>query len=130
GGWRFVPNAPPTGPEATAFDDSAWEAVSVPHTWDSVRGVTKRPSAWYRTHFTLSDPEAQGRRYLSFEGAFQVTDVYVNGQHLGQHRGGYTRFTVDATAAARAGDNVLAVRVSSADCADCLPDGNTRLWKG
>jgi len=64
--------------------------------------------------------------YVGFEGVFQVADVYVNGQYLGQHRGGYTRFTFDATRAiAFCGDDVLAVMLSNKDCADCLPDTNT-----
>jgi beta-galactosidase len=129
-GWKFAPDAPAAGPEKAGFDDGGWAAVAVPHTWDTVRGTTKRPSAWYRTHVPLSTEDTQRRVYLAFEGAFQVADVYLNGQHLGQHRGGYTRFVLDGTAAAVAGDNLLAVKVSSADCADCLPDGNTRLWKG
>src|SRR3954447_12972058 len=129
-GWKFAPDAPAAGPETPGFDDGAWTAVAVPHTWDTVRGTTKRPSAWYRTHVTLLAEEILRRVHLAFEGAFQVADVYLNGQHLGQHRGGYTRFVLDGTAAAVAGENLLAVKVSSADCADCLPDGNTRLWKG
>ena len=68
---------------------------------------------------------------MLFEGAFQVADVYVNGIHLGQHRGGYTRFIFDASSVVNfGGDNVLAVKVGNKDCADCLPDGNTRLFKG
>jgi beta-galactosidase len=69
--------------------------------------------------------------YVYFEGVFQIADVYVNGQRLGQHRGGYTRFIFDATAAVNVGgDNVLAVKVSSGTCADCLPDGTPRLFRG
>ena len=51
--------------------------------------------------------------------------MYVNGRHLGQHRGAYTRFVLDATAAVRAGDNVLAVKVNDPpqDTADTLPSG-------
>jgi beta-galactosidase len=87
-------------------------------------------NSWYRIHFPVAPADAQKRFYTYFEGAFQVADVYVNGKHLGQHRGGYTSFVFDATAAVAMGDNVLAVQVSNADCADCLPDGNTRLFKG
>ena len=79
----------------------------------------------------LPSADAGKRIYVYFEGAFQVADVYVNGQHLGQHRGGYTRFIFDATSAIDVGgDNVLAVKVSNADCSDCLPDRNARLFKG
>ena len=54
-----------------------------------------------------------------------IADVYVNGRHLGQHRGAYTRFVVDASDAVRAGENLIAVRVSDApqDTRDTLPSG-------
>jgi beta-galactosidase len=133
-GWRFLGSDTLTGAEAVAFDDSAWPTVSVPHTWDSVTATSNRIAshsrAWYRAHFALTAADLHKRFYAYFEGAFQVADVYVNGRHLGQHRGGYTRFIFDATPAVAAGDNVLAVQVSNADCADCLPDGNGRLMKG
>jgi len=129
-GWRFIASDTLTGAEAVAFNDAGWTAVSVPHTWDSVTGVTKHSSSWYRTHFTV-DPVDRSKRFsLYFEGTFQVADAYVNGQHLAQHRGGYTRFIFDATSAIATGDNVVAVKVSNADCVDCLPDGNARLMKG
>jgi beta-galactosidase len=129
GAWKFIASDTLVGAEAVGFDDRAWATVSVPHTWDTVDAVTKHSNSWYRTHFTVAAP-ASTRAYVYFEGVFQVADVFVNGVRLGQHRGGYTRFIFDASTAVVAGDNVLAVKVSNADCADCLPNGNARLWKG
>ncbi|HEY5079760.1 MAG TPA: glycoside hydrolase family 2 TIM barrel-domain containing protein, partial [Opitutaceae bacterium] len=51
---------------------------------------------------------------LQFDGASLMADVYVNGVHLGTHKGGFARFRFDATAALRPGaDNVIAVRVDN-----------------
>ncbi len=131
GAWKFIASDTLTGAQATNYADGAWSSVSVPHTWDSVDGVTLHTNSWYRTHFTSDATDAGKRVYVYFEGAFQVASVYVNGVYLGQHRGGYTRFIFDATSAINiGGDNVLAVMVSNADCADCLPDGTPRLFKG
>ena len=131
GPWKFIASNTLTGAQATNYPDSSWNSVSVPHTWDSVNGVTEHTHSWYRTHFAIPSADAGRRLYVLFEGAFQVADVYVNGQHLGQHRGGYTRFILDATSAIDVGgDNVLAVKVSNAACNDCLPDGTPRLFKG
>jgi beta-galactosidase len=133
-GWKFMGSNTLTGAEAVAFDDTAWSAVSVPHTWDSVlansNAIASFSNSWYRIHFTVSPADAQKRFYVYFEGAFQIADVFVNGKHLGQHRGGYTRFAFDATPAVAPGDNVLAVMVGNKDCPDCLPEGNARLMKG
>ena len=131
GTWKFVASDTLTGAEAPAFDDSTWSSVSVPHTWDTPDVVTAHSHSWYRTHIAVPAADAGKRVYVEFEGVFQVADVYVNGIHLGQHRGGYTRFVFDASSAIQFGaDNVLAVMVSSASCSDCLPDGSPRLWKG
>jgi len=129
--WKFISSNMLTGAEAIDFDDSSWPSVSVPHTWDSVAQVTRFTNSWYRTHFNIPDTFAGKSLYAYFEGVFQVADVYVNGQFLGQHRGGYTAFIFDATSATNfGGDNVLAVKVSNGNCADCLPDGLPRLFKG
>ena len=129
--WKFIASNALTGAEAVGYDDSSWSSVSVPHTWDTVTGVTRYTNSWYRTHFTIPDTSAGNSVYIYFEGVFQIADVYLNGQFLGQHRGGYTRFIFDATnAAIFGGDNVLAVKVSNDSCSDCLPDGTPRLFKG
>jgi beta-galactosidase len=129
--WKFIASNTLTGAEAVDFDDSSWASVSVPHTWDTVTGVRLFTNSWYRNHFAIPPTFTAKSIYLYFEGVFQIADVYVNGQHLGQHRGGYTRFIFDATNAINfAGDNVLAVKVSNGIGSDCLPDGTPRLFKG
>lgn len=129
--WKFLASNTLTGAEAVDYDDSSWASVSVPHTWDTVTSLTRFTNSWYRTHFNIRPTSVGTSVYVYFEGVFQVADVYVNGQHLGQHRGGYTRFIFDATNAIHfdAG-NVLAVKVSNDTCSDCLPDGTPRLFKG
>ena len=131
GAWKFISSNTLTGAEAVDYDDSSWTSVAVPHTWDTVEAVTLFTNSWYRTHFPIPDTSAGRSVYVYFEGVFQVADVYVNGQRLGQHRGGYTRFIFDATSAINfGGNNVLAVKVSNGACGDCLPDGTPRLFKG
>jgi len=121
GPWRFEASNDLEGAEAPAFDDRAWETVSVPHTW----GERPWRRAWYRTRFVVPREDVGRPLYLVFEGAATFADVYVNGAHLGQHRGAFTRFVFDAGRAAVEGDNVLAVRLTNdpADTADSLPSG-------
>ena len=117
---------PKTHAEAAAFDDASWQSVTAPHTWNSKTRTQTYRAAWYRTHFQIA-PGAAGREiFACFGGAGTVADVYVNGVCLGTHRGAYTRFVFDATSAAHAGDNVLAVRCDTdpVDTADCLPAGS------
>ncbi len=50
---------------------------------------------------------------LEFDGVFQVAEIWINGQRIGEHKGGYTGFTFDITDAVKPGDNVVAVRVNN-----------------
>lgn len=125
--WRFTSSGPADAAAAAVdYDDSAWSEVRIPHTWNSRVNRTQHAQAWYRTRVELP-AEAAGRRvYLVFDGVGAVATVYLNGQLLGAHRGAYTRFVVEATAAAVfGGPNLLAVQVSNQaiQTADLLPSG-------
>lgn len=125
GPWRFHAFPLVTGAEKPSFDDSTWATVSVPHTWSRANTMTSYKAAWYRTHFTRTAAETGKPLFVCFDGAATLADVWLNGVYLGQHQGAYTRFVLDATRAAAAGDNVLAVRCDTDphDTRDCLPGG-------
>ena len=134
-GWQFVGYEDTTKPPdigTDAFNQAAWTPVEVPHNFQTRAAYNTLTRGWYRRQVTV-DPSAQGKElYLVFEGAASIADVYVNGQHLGQHRGAYTRFVFDATKALHVGtDNQLVVLVndSPADTTDCLPWSQTGLYK-
>jgi hypothetical protein len=95
--------------------------IVVPFAYQSrLSGIGDRtihPVIWYRR--TLDVPEAwRGRRVRLHFGAVDFkTDVWLNGQHLGSHVGGYTPFSFDISTALGLGgsedpstDNVLVVR--------------------
>lgn len=116
---------------SSAFDNANWTNVTVPHNFQSRLRLSNTLKGWYRRDITVPSSLAGKRLYLVFEGAAAVADVYVNGQHLAQHRGAYTRFNVDATSALIVGaNNTIAVSVDddSANTADLLPSDD-RLYK-
>jgi beta-galactosidase len=123
-GWRFIKSDPPGAGQET-FDDSSWDVISIPHTWNAQDGQTfgdyYRGPGFYRVHFSIDPSEAGRQLFIHFNGANTVTDVWVNGSYLGQHRGGFATFRFEMTGAARVGDNVLAVRVNNAAFADVAP---------
>jgi beta-galactosidase len=141
-GWHFV-KADATGAQAPAFDDRAWATVSVPHTYNASdsgiggakargepEGVYYRGPAWYRLNF---DAQAEaGQRYLlDFGGVSLKAQVWLNGVRLGEHKGGYSAFRFDATAALRPGGNVLAVRVDNARDTQIAPlNGDFNVFGG
>jgi beta-galactosidase len=124
--WRFI-RQDVAGAQAPAFDDSSWSVVNLPHTWNNLDGQDGgnnyyRGVGWYRLHYTVSNSYAGRRLFLKFDGAFLVTDVYVNGSLLGEHQGGFAAFTYDATPLLNVGaDNVIAVKVSNASNTNIPP---------
>lgn len=102
-----------------------WQTVSVPHTWNNLDGQDGgndyyRGAGWYRRTLVLE--KAEGKvYYFEFLGVNSVADVYVNGQHLGQHRGGYTLFRFDATEALRSGENTVLVKADNSPFPDVNP---------
>src|SRR5262245_24393839 len=111
--WKFA-RADIAGAQKSDFDDSAWESIGLPHTFDLPYFRTPEfyvGYGWYRKRF---DCAAGGKRvFLEFDGVFQVAEVFVNGQRAGAHEGGYTGFCFDITNFVKPGENVLAVRVNN-----------------
>ncbi|MEO7776961.1 MAG: glycoside hydrolase family 2 TIM barrel-domain containing protein, partial [Fibrobacteria bacterium] len=124
--WKFAGSNSLTGAEAIGYDDASWQAVRVPHTWNTKVVRTTYTNAWYRTHVQGSSADTAGgkRYYLHFDGANANAEVYLNGTLLGRHQGGYTAFIFDATAARKDGDNVLAVKVDNASFPGLPSNGN------
>lgn len=109
------------------YDDSRWRTLTLPHDWSvesspsqtlaSCTGYLPGGIGWYRKTFRVTDEDA--RHYIYFEGVYNRSDVYINGQHLGHRPNGYVSFMYDLTPYLnREGDNVLAVRVDHSRYAD------------
>ncbi len=118
-GWRFI-RQDVSGAQNPGFDDSAWSAINLPHTWNNLDGQDGgnnyyRGIGWYRTHYTVDNSFGGRHFFLKFDGAFLVTDVYVNGNYVGEHQGGFAAFVFDVTPYLNIGaDNVIAVKVNNA----------------
>src|SRR5580692_5570241 len=138
GSWQFfgtgtAASLPAYG--SSGYNSGPFQNVYVPHVYQTRLQPTTIQAGWYKLNYTVPSSLAGMHLYLVFEGAAAIADVYVDGQHLGQHRGAYTRFTFDATSALVVGsNNVIAVKVDDdpADTADCLPSGKGlyTVWGG
>ncbi|UUX33657.1 beta-glucuronidase [Fundicoccus culcitae] len=79
---------------------------------------------WYQTDFQLPHLIAAERKVLRFGSATHEAWVYLNGQEIGHHKGGFTPFEMDITDIAVAGNNRLTVRLSNMLDHTTLPVGN------
>lgn len=88
------------GLEFNQLSAGSWERVSLPHTpfveplvvlqqWQGI--------CYYRKQINISKKDIDKQLWLEFEGAMHLADVWVNGQHITQHSGGYTPFVADVT---------------------------------
>lgn len=114
--------------EMPDFDDSNWESITLPHTWNAIdgcdgwSGTDEGGEHYYRglggyrkSYFFDSERFADKEIFLEFEGANTVTELFVNGTSAGVHEGGYSAFRFDITEYVKLDeDNVIAVKVNNA----------------
>ena len=117
-GWKFTKGSPFEA-QLTGCDDSSWETVNIPHTWndkdadDETPGFYRGP-VWYRKQLFIDKSQEGRQAVICFEGANQEVRFYLNGQFVGEHKGGYTRFCFDITSHLRYGqENLFAIYVNN-----------------
>lgn len=102
-GWKTVPECAHLQP--VLYPDR-------PYWGNHLRAINQQ--AWlYRRTFTVPDGRPYRRARLRFDGVDYFADVWLNGQHIGQHEGHFAPFEFDVTDALHPGDNELLVRVTS-----------------
>lgn len=133
--WRFV-KEDVKGGQGVDYDDTSWQRLSIPHNWgyeEAEQGNRNyyRGLGWYRRDLDIYIKE-ENRYFIKFEAASSVADVYLNGEFIGQHRGGFSAFTYELTPFLnQEGDNVLAVRVSNEVTQDVIPlTGDFNIYGG
>jgi beta-galactosidase/beta-glucuronidase len=107
--------------EKKEFNDKDWFAVTIPHTMRLEKkhnggGDIYQGIGWYRRYFRISPTYKNKKIEIYFDGVQSNCEVFLNGEKLKSHYGGYIGFVVDLTDKIKFdADNVLAVRVSSLD---------------
>jgi len=97
-------------------DSSSWQKVNLPHTFnvsdpfDEEKGYYRGVS-WYKHKF-LESRENQSQ-FLYFEAVNQIAEVYINGEFVKRHKGGYTAFSVPLSDYVKNGVNEIKVKVDN-----------------
>ncbi|GAA3617259.1 glycoside hydrolase family 2 TIM barrel-domain containing protein [Flavivirga amylovorans] len=121
--WKFkrleTSNLSEKGYEDTDFDDSDWELVHLPHTahieplvvnnqWQGV--------CWYRKSIDIPNFTEDKKVFIEFEAAMNHSIVWINGEEVSMHQGGYLPVVMDATKyLKRHAKNTIAVRLNNTD---------------
>ncbi|MCB1853917.1 MAG: hypothetical protein KDI05_03510 [Halieaceae bacterium] len=111
-----------------SFDES--QQLQVPGDWNTQqeRLFFYDGSVWYQRFFAARPRRGQ-RYFLHFGGANFTTTVYLNGEVLGRHQGGYTPFNFEVTGLLEADDNDLVVRVDNTLDLTTVPTRRTDWWQ-
>ncbi|MFB2118291.1 sugar-binding domain-containing protein [Parapedobacter sp. 2B3] len=127
-GWAFKLGDVPEG-EQPGEPDRSWERLDLPHDWSvgqplsptlaSATGYLPGGIGWYRKTLSVPSDYRGQQLYIYFEGVYNHSEVFINGQSLGKRPNGYISFMYDLTPHIRYGqENVLTVRVDHSQDAD------------
>ena len=122
--WLFIPEQ-----VAMDYPDNEFEEITLPHSNKtfSQRFVNNEDYQFvstYRKHFAI-DQNLDGKRvFIQFEGAMLETSLYLNGELLGVHQGGFTPFTFELTESLSPNENILTAYVDSREQTHIPPYGN------
>jgi hypothetical protein len=127
-GWKLYAGEA-EGAEQPGFDDSKWQAVTLPYAWNEEEAFKKdirdlsTGIAWYRKTFVLPQKASGGNVFLEFEGVRHGGRFYVNGTLVGLHENGVMAVGLDISDLVKPypQKNVVAVRTDNAwDYRECF----------
>lgn len=102
-----------------AFDDSSWQSVSLPHTANLEPLVVNNQwqgICWYRKSFKLPNLSNNKKVLIELEAAMNHSMIWINGEEVAVHQGGYLPVVVDITQYVEGGkNNIIAVRLDNTD---------------
>ena len=125
----FKDEKPKTKSDLVEYDFDASGSLNVPGDWNSQgdRLFLYEGTVWYKKSFDYQR-RPNTRVFVYFGAANYLADVYLNGQKLGRHEGGFTPFNFEATDLVREGNNSLIIKVDNKRRRDAVPTLMTDWW--
>ncbi|PHN00855.1 glycoside hydrolase family 2 TIM barrel-domain containing protein [Flavilitoribacter nigricans] len=100
--------------------------LRVPGDWNTqdTRLVFYNGKVWYKRDFYVKKKDNK-RYFLHFGAINYKAQIYVNGEHVASHTGGYTSFNCEVTKVLKEGENLLVIKVNNALTSDDIPTTST-----
>lgn len=121
----------------SGYDDSSFVKVDIPHTnkelpYNYFSEEEFQFVSCYRKNFRVPKEGFEGNKhiFITFEGAANYAKVYLNGEYIGEHKGGYTPFSFDITDKVNKSNNCLAVMLDSTERPEIPPFGKVVDYLG
>ncbi len=120
---------PQSKSELVEYDFDTSGHLNVPGDWNTQREslLFYEGSVWYKRSFNYAKTP-KTRVFVHFGAANYLANVYLNGEGLGEHKGGFTPFDFEITDRLKAEGNFLVVRVNDTRGKDEVPTVNTDWW--
>lgn len=120
---------PQSNSELVEYDFDTSGHLNVPGDWNSQREslLFYEGSVWYKRSFDYTRSPKK-RLFVHFGAANYSAYVYLNGEELGHHEGGFTPFDFEITDRLKPTDNFLVLRVNNTRAKDAVPTVNTDWW--
>jgi len=98
-------------------NEELFSKVNLPHTWNDKDATVEkkryfRGAAKYKKSFDLNSCKDK-KIFLYFEAANQETTLFVNGDSIGKHIGGYSSFAFDVNKSTKDGTNKIEVDITN-----------------
>lgn len=124
----FTNKKPENKSDRVEYDFDLSPTLSVPGDWNHQKPelLYYEGSIWYKTSFNYT-PNSSNRLFLYFGAANYQADVYLNGEKVGLHRGGFDPFNFEVTGKVK-DENFLVVRVDNRREKDRVPNLTTDWW--
>src|SRR5208283_1635871 len=129
-GWKFLKGDFP-GSQQPDLDDTSWKDLDLPHDWSIEGPFSEYPGSstsahlpmgigWYRKRFGISEEYKDKKTTVEFDGVYQNSEVWINGQYLGKRPYGYISFRYEIGPYLKyGGENVIAVKVDNSHQPNC-----------
>jgi beta-glucuronidase len=127
---RYYLNANPmTSEKVVEYDFSTASTLRIPGDWNSQHPelLLYEGTVWYEKTFTYH-PRSERRAFFYAGAANYRAHVWMNGQSLCEHEGGFTPFNCDATAVLKEGENFVVVSVDNTRHSDDVPALSPDWW--
>jgi beta-glucuronidase len=115
--------------ELVEYDFDTSGQLHVPGDWNTQREslLFYEGSVWYKRSFDYAK-SPKNRLFLHFGACNYLAFIYLNGEELGEHEGGFTPFDFEITDRVKVQGNSLVLRINNARGRDQVPTVNTDWW--
>jgi len=128
--WGFGRDAHPRTPsDLQEYDFDKSNTMQIPSDWNTQTEqlLFYEGTVWFRHRFNFNP--SQGRRAVLYFGAVNYhCVVYMNGERLGEHEGGFTPFCFDVTDIAKKGENSVVLKVNNTRRKEAIPTQIFDWW--